>query len=184
MKNIKLLLVVSLCLLLSVFGAEAYSSKTWQTRLAARTVTLWIEGERLGENLVLNSRAELNVTWLDRSLTRTLEGDRDVEDWVPTNLSYYFSHRKDTRAKLKGRDVLVLNYRAVKYWIFDPTKLVVGGYAIVSDDILTRSEYWENGELPPGTTGTLAVCVPALKPGQTVEIRYEDAEAAFEAPRR
>ncbi|MDR1874411.1 MAG: hypothetical protein LBQ90_05270 [Synergistaceae bacterium] len=175
-------LVIVLSLLFCAFTAEANSSQAWQARLLARTVTLWIDGERLGEDLILNARGELNVTWLERALAR--EQDRHVEEWVIMNLSYYFSQRKDTRAKLKGRDILVLNYRAAKYWDFDPTKLVVDGYAIVRDDILTKSEYWHDGTLAPGARGNLAVCVPALKPGRSVKIRYEDAEATFEAPRR
>jgi hypothetical protein len=165
-------------------GAEAHSSAEWKERLNARTATLWIEGQPLGDGIVLNARGELNVTWVGRDLTRRLEQDRDVEEWLVSALSYYFSSRKDTRAKVKGRDVFVLNYRAAKYWDFDPTKLVLDGYALTADDILTRQEYGQGGERPPGYMGTVAVAAPSLKPGQKIELRYEDAQAVFEAPRK
>ncbi|MDR3231851.1 MAG: hypothetical protein LBT65_10465 [Synergistaceae bacterium] len=182
------LLIMALCVTvfcLTATGARAEMvSEAWQRRLDARTATLWIEGQSLGDNLILNARAELRVTWLERRLSRELNTDRNVDEWVITNLGYYFSNRKETLEKLKGRDILVLNYRAIKRWDFDPTKLVVDGYAVTADDILTKSEYWEAGELPPETEGLIAVRVPALKPGRAVEIRYGDDAATLEAPRR
>ncbi|MDR2174617.1 MAG: hypothetical protein LBO82_01605 [Synergistaceae bacterium] len=161
--------------------AEAHNSREWQKRLDARTATLWIEGQDIG-GVILNARAELNVTWADRGLLRHLESDRDVDEWLTEGLNYYFSNRKETRAKLKKRDAFVLRYRAVKYWDFDPTKLVIGGYAVTKDDILTKKEYWESGELPPGVTGFLTVCAPSLKPGQTVELSYGDTRATLAVP--
>jgi hypothetical protein len=147
----------------------------------ARTVTLWIEGQDIG-GLVLNARAELNVTWAERGLLRHLENDRDAEEWLMEGLNYYHSNRKETRAKLRKRDVFVLRYRSVKYWDFAPEKLVIGGYAITKDDILTRKEYWQSGELPPGVAGFLTVCAPALEPGRMIELRYEDTRAVFAVP--
>jgi hypothetical protein len=172
-------------LILSILqgAAAAHSSKEWQKRLDARTATLWIEGLDVG-GVILNARAELNVTWAERGLLRYLENDRDVDEWLMEGLNYYFSNRKDTRAKLKKRDAFVLRYRAVKYWDFDPTRLVINGRAVTKDDILTRNEYWESGELPPGVTGALTVCAPSLKPGQTIELSYEDARATLTLPSR
>jgi hypothetical protein len=174
----------------NVPGAEARSSAAWKERLDARTTTLWIKGQALGDSIVLNARGELEITWVGRDLIRHLERDRDVEEWLTSALGYYFSSRKDRRTTIKGRDVFVLNYRAVKYWDFDPTRLVVGGYVLTSDDILMKKEYWQIGELSPGYVGTLAVVAPslnsgksALKPGQKIELRYEDTQAVFEAPR-
>ncbi|MDR1649548.1 MAG: hypothetical protein LBR71_04740 [Synergistaceae bacterium] len=181
-KNFRRIAAVS-CLFLLAFAsaAAAHSSKEWQKRLDARTATLWIEGQDIG-GVVLNARAELNVTWAERGLSRHLENDRDVEEWLTEGLNYYYSGRRDTRAKLRKRDVFVLRYRSVKHWNFDPAKLVIGGYAITKDDILTRKEYWESGELPPGVTGFLAVCAPAPEAGQTIELRYEDTRAVLAVP--
>jgi hypothetical protein len=161
--------------------AEAHSSKAWENRLNARTATLWIDAQTLGDDIVLNARGELNVTRVERGLLLRLDTDRDVEEWLLDGLGYYSSRRKDTRAKVKGRDVFVLNYRAVKHWNFDPTKLVIDGHSIAPEDILTKKEYWES-ELAPGYKGTVAVAAPSLKPGQKIELRYEDASATLEIP--
>ena len=180
---------VSLLTLFSAFffvwdvrSAHARNSKAWRERLAARTVTLWIEGQPLGDGLVLNARAELNVTWLERGLSQILDSDNDVDEWVVNGLNYYFSNRKEMRDKLKKGDVFVLGYKAIKNWNFNPLKLTVNGHGIKQDDILTRKGYWES-ELIPGDIGMIVVTAPSLKPGQTVEFRYEDAEARFEVPR-
>ena len=45
-------------------------------------------------------------------------------------LGLYFGSDKETRRRMKGRDVLALNYRAVKNWDFDPMQLSVGGYRV------------------------------------------------------
>ena len=170
-----------LILLLCFSVAWAHNSKEWKERIDARTITLWVEGQDIG-GIVLNARGELNVTWVERNLSRRLDQDRDVEEWLINGINYYSSNRKEIRAKLKKRDVFVLNYRAVKNWNFDPAKLVIGKYAILPDDILTKKEYWESDDLPSGTVGTVAICAPSLKPGEKIEIRYEDARAVFEVP--
>jgi hypothetical protein len=180
-RNVRCAAVLLLFLSIWACAAWAHSSKAWKERLDARTATLWIEGQDIG-GLILNARAELSVTWIPRDLFRHLEKDRDVEEWLTDGVGYYFSTRKDVRAKLKGRDAFALRYRAIKRWDFDPTKLAVDGYTIAEDDILTRKEYWESGELPPGTAGVVIVCVPSPKPGQTLELRYENTLAAFTAP--
>ena len=183
MKNgYRLVLIASIFFLLAE-PSDAHSSKAWKERLNARTATLWVDSQKLGDDIVLNARGELNVTWVERGLLRQLNADRDVDEWLVLALAHYSSHRKDTRAKVKGRDVFVLNYRAVKTWNFDPTKLVIGGYSVVSEDILTKKEYWETN-LSPGYVGTLALAAPSLEPGGKVELRYEDARATLEVPRR
>ncbi|MDR2528473.1 MAG: hypothetical protein LBD04_05595 [Synergistaceae bacterium] len=163
--------------------AAARGSKEWEERLNARTATLWVEGQKLGEELVLNSRGLLQVTWLERGLTRRLDEDRDVEEWLLRNLSYYSSNRKDTQAKLKGRDVFLLRYKASKRWNFDPCQVTIGGYRVTSGDVLTKKEYWKS-ELVPGKQSAVAVVAPSLQPGQKVEIRYGDDLTEFEAPRK
>jgi hypothetical protein len=182
-KNRLALLLVFSFIFFMAPRAEAYRSKEWDKRLNERTATLWIDAQMLGEDIVLNARGELNVTRVERGLTQYLSTDRDVDEWLINGLNYYSSNRKDIRAKVKGRDVFVLNYRAVKFWNFDPAKLVIGQYAVSPEDVLTRKEYWESA-LSPGNRGTVVVAAPPLKPGQKVELRYEDAQVTLEVPRR
>jgi len=157
-------------------AAEARFSRAWSEIISERTVTLWIEGELLGDSIVLNSRGELNVTWLERGLINTLDNDNNVEEWVINGIGHYFSSDRNTRSRMRNHDVLVLNYRARKRWTFDPTNLTVNGHAITQGDILTRNIHRES-DLLPGDTGTLEVAVPSLRSGQTVVLQFEDAEA-------
>ena len=170
------------CLLLCA-PAWAHTSKAWQKTLDARTVRVWIDAQFL-DDIVLNARAELNVTWLPQALQRRLDKDRDVPEWVIRGLGFYSSSDKETRQRMKGRDVLALNYRAVKNWDFDPTQLSVGGYRAASEDLLGHRDLRVSGELPPGTEGTLFLSVPALKPGSSVEIVMGSERAELQVPAR
>ena len=163
-------------------SAEAQNSRAWTELLSERTVTLWIEGQFLGDNIVLNARGELSVTWLENGLTNVLNTDNYVDEWVKYGLSFYFSSHRETRAKMRGRDVLVLNYRARKRWNFDPTNLIVNGYAVTQNDILSLDIYWKS-DLLSGDFGIIAVAVPSLRPGQTVELLFEDARTTLVIPR-
>lgn len=182
-KSIQSIAVLSLFFILLCAPAWAHTSKAWQKTLDARTVRIWIDAQFL-DDIVLNARAELNVTWLPQSLQKRLDKDRDVPEWVVQGLGLYFSSDKETRRRMKGRDVLALNYRAVKNWDFDPTRLTVGGYRVTPEDLLGHRDLRVTGELPPGTEGTLFLCVPALKPGSRVEITMGPDRAVLEAPAR
>lgn len=171
-----------LCLLLCA-PAWAYTSKEWQKTLDARTVRIWIDAQLL-DDIVLNARAELNVTWLPRSLQKRLEKDRDIPEWVVKGLGFYHSTNEETRQRMKGRDILALNYRAVKNWDFDPTQMAVGNRRVAPEDLLGHKDLRVTGELLPGTEGTLFLSVPALKPGSRVEIVLGADKAALEAPAR
>ena len=170
--------ILSLACLLLCAPAWGHASGEWKKTLEARTARLWIDAQLL-DDIVLNARAELNVTWLPRTLRRRLERDRDVHEWVVTGLSCYYPADREAERRMKGRDVLALNYRAVKNWDFDPTQLTVGGYRVTPEDLLRVT-----GELPPGTEGTLFLCVPAIKPGSRVEIAMGPDRAVLEAPAR
>ena len=64
MNNLKTrIAAVLLGYLLLCAPAWAHTSKAWQKTLDARTVRIWIDAQFL-DDIVLNARAELNVTWL------------------------------------------------------------------------------------------------------------------------
>lgn len=182
-KTIKGIAVLLLACLLLCAPAWGRASGEWEKALEARTVQLWIDAQLL-DDIVLNARAELNVTWLPRTLRKRLERDRDVHEWVVKGLGCYYPADKEAERRMKGRDILALNYRAVKNWDFDPTRLTVGGYRVTPEDLLGHRDLRVTGELPPGTEGTLFLCVPALKPGSRVEITMGPDRAVLEAPAR
>lgn len=184
MKQTKLMAAAFLFMLCIPLIAEAHNSKAWQDRIDARTTRLWIEGQSLGDGIVLNARAQVDAVRIERNLMRELDRDRDVEEWLISSLGYYHSSRDQVREKMKGRDVLVLNYRAIKHWRFDLTKLVVNGHAITSENILRNIEDDDGEDLPPETTGTAVIAIPSMKAGQILEIRYGDDSATLKVPVR
>ncbi|NLL36985.1 MAG: hypothetical protein GX256_05630 [Fretibacterium sp.] len=175
-----------LLFILSLFLAGpvwAHASKSWRALLDSHTAKMWVDAQVLGD-LVLNARAEMDVTWLPSSLRKKLEKDRDVYDWVSNSLGYYFDSHSKSKGRLKGHDVFVLRYRAVKNWTFDPTQLVIGGHQVTSEDILTDKAFHVIGDLPTGTTGILALRAPSLKPGSRINISLGEDATVFGAPLR
>ncbi|GHV44137.1 hypothetical protein FACS1894204_00760 [Synergistales bacterium] len=157
------------CAYQAAFAAQ--TSAEWEKRIAANTATLWIEGQDLG-GIILNARAEINVTRLDRKMADLLDQDREVGEWVTNGLNYYYSNRKDIKSRIKNHEVFVVSCRANKFFEFDTEKLVINGYALQKEDVVTNAIYWES-ELSPGDEFTIAVLAPALKKGQKIEVSYD-----------
>lgn len=178
-----ILFLVSLFVSAASSVTYAHNSKAWQERLGRHTAKLWIEGQDIG-GIILNARAELNITWLPRSTGRYLDKDRDVDEWVIQSLSYYSSRRPVVQSQLKKRDILVLNYRAIKNWTIDPTQFSINGRFVSPDEILTPKTEWEGTSLEPGSTGRIVLAVPPLKAGQKIEFRYGETTAQFEVPQK
>lgn len=155
----------------SLTACAARTSAEWDKRLSANTVTLWVEGQDLG-GIILNARAEINVTRIDRKMSDLLNRDRDVDEWVTESLNYYYSNRKDVKARVKKNEVFAVRCRANKFFEFDPTKLVINGYALQKEDVLTSDIYWES-EMGSGDEFVIAVLAPALKKGQKIEVSYD-----------
>lgn len=174
------LLALALC---PMAAWSASASKGWREALDARTARIWVDAQVL-DGLVLNARARVDVTWLPRSLLKRLEKDQRTDAWALDGLHLYYSKDKETAAKMKGRDVVVVNYRTEKSWTFDPTELAFGGRSIGSEDILGSPASWPVGELPSGATGTLFLAVPSPEPGVTVRVTLGPDSADIALPKR
>ncbi|MBQ9564769.1 MAG: hypothetical protein IJU98_04200 [Synergistaceae bacterium] len=182
MKRFRLFTGLMFLLLLAVPAFAV--SPDWRKALDARTALIWVDGQVLG-TMVLNARASLFVTWLPRSLLDRLYQDREVDEWVVKGVSFYSSLDEKTRAKMKGRDILALNYSTRKSWTFDPTELVIGDYRVSPDDILGNPALrGPTGDLSSGVEGTLFICVPSLKPGRSVRIAIGPDSVTLELPKR
>ncbi|MCR5346823.1 MAG: hypothetical protein K6E38_03525 [Fretibacterium sp.] len=164
-------------------GTGPGTSKAWQQTLDERTGLMWVDAQILGK-MVLNARARLTFTWLPRSLLKRLEKDPQVDEWVVNGLSYYHTIVGDTQQKVKGRDIMALNYRTEKSWTFDPVKLTFGDYQVKKEDLLGHKDFLVIGDLPSGTEGTLYLCVPTLKPGQTLPITLGPDAVEMILPKR
>ena len=180
----KIISVLMLAFLLAYASPVLAMSADWSKAIDARTTLIWVDAQILGK-MVLNARAKLFITWLPKSLLSMLRKDHDADEWITNGLGFYSSINEDTAAKVKGRDIIALNYATLKSWHFNPSDLVIGDYHVTDDDILGH-EYFrgQTGDLPSGIEGLLFICVPSLKPGRSVTITLENDSAVLELPKK
>lgn len=178
--------VLFLVLLFSMFFvagcAYGKNSANWDKILKPRTAVLVTEAVSL-DGLRIGGRGKIAWTWLDRRLSSVLNKDRSVDEDVETGLQYFMSSDSDTQKKLKGRDVFVITYRALKRWDVKVEEIVINGYRLSENDILTIPINRLLGELPPDEEGILHVAVPSLPKKGKIELAYGDETVEWQIPR-
>ncbi len=145
-----------------------------------RIVTLWVEGQVLGE-MVIGARSQLVFVYMDRKACDAARSERGkLPDWLTWNLQYEAVAAKEKKA------LFLIRYRTLKNWDFIISQLSVGGYVLSEKDILTRSDFTQLGPIPSDTEGTLAIAVPLskLKPGNTISIAYGEWYQKWTIPKR
>ncbi|PIE54198.1 MAG: hypothetical protein CSA35_07345 [Dethiosulfovibrio peptidovorans] len=169
-----------LCVLMfgstSLFGATDSQEKIVQDRLAS----LWVEGQVLGD-MILGARGRITLIYMDRRACNAVrEQGASLPSWVSWNNQY------ETRARRGGRGFFLVHYEAKKNWIFDPTEIIIGDYRLTEDDVLTRKDFQNVGDLASGTEATLAISVPkkSVLPGRTITISYGTFATEWTVPRR
>jgi len=193
-----LLITASLFLsALSIVGtANAGSMQdTWVKLLEKRSSLIITESIDLG-GLRIGGRGRIMFTWLDRSLLKTLEKDRGVSEEVINGLGYYLRRDREVAALLKNRDVFLLSYQALKRWDFRIEEIVINGYRLTMDDILTLPHYRVLGDIPPLRTRErlaedeeelydyqLHVAVPSLPKRGKVILSYGEDLVEWEIPK-
>ena len=173
-----------------------YMSNAWRGLLEKRTTMIFTESIDLG-GLRVGGRGKIMFVWLDRSLNRVLQKDEDVDDSITNGLSFYFNKKKEVASLVKNRDVFLLSYHAIKRWDFKIEEIVINGYRLTVDDILTTSYYRVLGELPPKRDleklvegeeylddYQLHVAVPSMPKSGKVKISYGDDTVEWEIPKR
>ncbi|MCL2147629.1 MAG: hypothetical protein FWH52_07460 [Synergistaceae bacterium] len=189
-----------LLILLSFAFIEAanaeYMSKAWRGLLEKRSTSIFTESIDLG-GMRVGGRGKIMFVWLDRSLNKVLQKDGDVEDSITNGLAYYFNSKKEVASLVKNRDVFLLSYHAIKRWDFKIEEIVINGYRLTVDDILTSTYYRVLGELPPKRDleklvegeeylddYQLHVAVPSMPKSGKVKISYGDDTVEWEIPKR
>lgn len=152
-------------------NAAQADSKSWKNIIDERTAVIWADAQ-FWDTIVLNARGNASITWLPRSLLKILSKNQDAEEWVINGLGFYYSGNAEIKKKLKGRDVVAVNYKAVKTWTFNPEDFIFENYKINSGDILSSPRDYAAGELNSGTQGIIFIAVPSniMKPGRSVKI--------------
>ncbi|GHT01247.1 hypothetical protein AGMMS50276_28850 [Synergistales bacterium] len=169
MRRLATLFIFLLCAIQT--PALAHSSAEWKARISENTVTIWVEGQDIG-GIILNARAEINVTRLDRKMMDFLDRDKDVDEWVTDGLNYYYSNRKDIASRVKKKELFVVRCRANKFFEFEPGKLVINGHSLQKEDVLTNDIYWEK-ELAPDGEFAITVVAPPTARGQKFKVSYD-----------
>ena len=143
------------------FGADV------QKLLEERTVILYPEGQLLG-NMMIGARGRLQFIYVDRALAKAVGDDQSSPDWLKWNTRHWGTDAA------KGKTLFIIRYEANKPWDFNAADLAIGGKNIEPGDILTRNAYINEGDLPTGTVGIIAVSVPSefAAPGKTTVLAY------------
>jgi len=193
-------LIISVFAFSSIFikAADAeMMSDTWRKLIAPRSSSIFTESIDLG-GIRIGGRGKIMFTWLDRSLLRTLEKNRDVDNSIIDGLAYYYSSNKQEVRLVKNRDIFLLSYQAIKRWNFRIEDIVINGYRLTMDDILTHPYYRVLGEIAPLREREriaieedeeiddyqLYVAVPSMPRKGMVKISYGDDTVEWEIPRQ
>jgi hypothetical protein len=144
-----LVLAVVFSLFFVVKTADAASSREiWRDLIAKRSSSIFTESIDLG-GLRVGGRGKIIFTWLDRSLIKTLEKYPDVSESITNGIGYYHNKKPEIAKLIKNRDVFLLTYQAIKRWDFKIEDIVINGYRLTVDDILTPTFHRVLGEIPP-----------------------------------
>ena len=179
----KKFLLSFILVLFAVNFAFADGINDWKKIIKERTCVLWADAQLL-DDIVLNARGNASITWLPRALLRTFEKNKEADDWVVRGLNFYYSG--NNKKKLNGRDVVAINYKAVKTWNFNINNFKFENYNISSDDILSNKNEYITGELNSGFQAVVYLAVPSkiFKPGKDVKIYLGDDSVIMHLPKR
>ena len=189
MLNLKKILLSLLSLMLVLLAASfAFADndiKVWKKIIDERSAVLWADAQFL-DKPVLNARGNASITWLPRSLLRTLEKNKDCDAWVVRGLNFYYSSSAETKKKMKNCDVVAVNYKAVKNWNFNISDFKFEDYAIGSDNILSGKKDYRDGELNSGTQSIVYLAVPSkiFKPNKDVKISLGADSVILHLPKK
>ena len=194
------LIVLFLVFCLTLFSVKAADaedmSNNWRNLLEKRSSLIFTESIDLG-GLRIGGRGKIMFVWIDRSLIGAFEKDKDVDDTIVNGLDYYYSNKKEVSRLLKNRDVFLLSYHAIKRWDFKIEEIVINGYRLTIDDILTPPHHRFLGEIVPLKMREriaeededmddylLYVAVPSMPRSGKVKLSYGDDTIEWEIPRR
>lgn len=172
-------------LLLAVLGVFALScagvaaGQTPDDLLERRNARLYVEGQVLGD-MVLGARARLDFIYVDRALAEAVKDGTGAPEWLRWNVGYYGSEKV-------GKDALfLLDLETFKPWTFEPEMISVNGRPLERNDILTRPEYFPEGDLPSGFRGNFAFKVPMdlVEPGREIAFSCGEYSKAWRVPER
>lgn len=169
--------IVFLTVLLLLVTATVAFSADLEALVEERTVTLYPEGQLLGD-LVIGARGRIEFVYVDKALAHAIQNTDMAPEW----LSWYSRHWGTDKAR--GKTLFIIRYRANKPWTFNAGDLSVGGRRLERGDILTDKAFIVEGDLPTGTEGILSAAVPLEKasPGKATTLAYLEDSVEWTVP--
>ena len=180
----KRITAVSLCALFLMLAASAFAARpakyNAQELIRSRSAIVWIGGRRVAD-LMVGADAKLQFQFIDKTLSRAIYSEAsNFPDALVWNAGYI-----DKAAKGKCNLVLLI-YRAVTRWTFDPSKITVNGQPIPKNRIYTSLLSKQTGSLAMDTQDVIAFGVPRSesKPGSVITFGYGEYTAEFTVPEK
>ena len=163
-------------MILLVSAAAAFSADL-ETLVKERSVTLYPEGQLLGD-LVIGARGKILFVYVDKALAHAVRGTEMPPEW----LSWYSRYWGTDQAK--GQALFIIRYEANKLWTFDPCDISIGGRRLERGDILTDKAFIAEGDLPSGAEGILSIVVPleSAAPGKATTMAYLEDSVEWTVP--
>lgn len=176
----RLLKSVSAAVLVLLMAAGAFAAMSAEDLMKTRSVILWIGGRQLGD-LMVGADAKLQFQFVDGKLAERIYSDpNSFPDLIVWNASYI---DKASRGRC---NLVLLIYRAMNRWNFDPGKITVNGAPIDPKRLYTSYLSKPTGSIPGDTQDAIAFGVPraASKPGMKIVFGYGDAKVEFTVPEK
>jgi len=157
---IKVIIVFLVGSIILISGSNLCKAATELEKvLEERSCHMWIEGQVLGD-MIIGARAQVMAVVVDSELVDSIKDDSSAPEW----LSWHCNHFGSAPS---GEVLIIIRYKTLKYWEFEPSDITINGYIVKDDDIITRKDYIVRGTIPPDTKGTFAMYVPVQKGNDT-----------------
>ncbi|MGI6074840.1 MAG: hypothetical protein ACOYD9_00540 [Pyramidobacter sp.] len=165
---------------LLVWASAAFAAMSADQLMRTRSVLVWVGGNRIGD-LMVGADAKLQFQFIDRPLAERIYSDpNSFPDLIVWNASYI---DKASRGRC---NLVLLIYKAMNRWNFDPGLIRVNGEPIDRKRLYTSLLSKPVGNLPEGTQDAIAFGVPRSisKPGAKILFSYGDYQSEFKVPEK
>ena len=176
----KKFLVLALLLAVCACAVPAVAAKkeTTDDLLRSRAAVVWIGGKQIGD-LMVGATAKLYFQFIDNKLADAIYAEpTSFPDDILWNASYI---DKATRAKC---NLVILIYKTMDPWIFDPAKITVNGEPIEKKRVYSSLLAIPTGKIASDVDGVIAFGIPRgqCRPDSTLVFGYEQYKAELVVP--
>ena len=158
--------------------AIAAKKDTTGDLLRSRAAVVWIGGKKIGD-LMVGATAKLYFQFIDNKLADAIYAEpTNFPDDILWNASYI---DKATRTKC---NLVILIYKTMDPWIFDPAKITVNGEPIEKKRVYSSLLAIPTGKIASDVDGVIAFGIPRgqCRPGSTLVFGYEQYKAELVVP--